>query len=141
MGSRRFLVLAGVVALVTTACGGGASEKPSFNLPTSIGDGEGQLSVLAWPGYVENGRIVLNIHPRAIHGFSFDHGGIRFSARFGGSPYVIDIPLAGLLAIYAKENGQGVSFPERDEPPPAEPAAPGRPAPAPRKGPVLKRVK
>jgi len=93
------------------------------------------------PGYVENGRIVLNIHPRAIHGFSFDHGGIRFSARFGGSPYVIDIPLAGLLAIYAKENGQGVSFPERDEPPPAEPAAPGRPAPAPRKGPVLKRVK
>lgn len=92
--------------------------------------------VLVPPGYVENGRIVLNIHPRAITGFSFDHTGIRFSARFGGSPYAIDIPLAGLLAIYAKENGQGVSFPERDEPPPAEPAAP-----APRKGPVLRRVK
>lgn len=88
------------------------------------------------PGYVENGRIVLNIHPRSINGFSFDQTGIRFSARFGGSPYAIDIPLAGLLAIYAKENGQGVSFPERDEPPPAEPAAP-----AARKGPVLKRVK
>lgn len=55
MGSRRFLVVAGVVALVTTACGGGGSPKPSFNLPTSIGEGEGQLSVLAWPGYVENG--------------------------------------------------------------------------------------
>lgn len=94
------------------------------------------------PGYVENGRIVLNIHPRAINGFSFDHSGIRFSARFGGSPYVIDIPLAGLLAIYAKENGQGVSFPERDEPPPAEPTAPTRgPVSTPRKGPVLKRVK
>ena len=88
------------------------------------------------PGYVENGRIVLNIHPRSINSFSFDQTGIRFSARFGGSPYAIDIPLAGLLAIYAKENGQGVSFPERDEPPPAEPAAP-----AARKGPVLKRVK
>lgn len=94
------------------------------------------------PGYVENGRIVLNIHPRAISGFSFDHSGIRFSARFGGSPYAIDIPLAGLLAIYAKENGQGVSFPERDEPPPAEPAAPVRaPTNAPRKGPVLRRIK
>lgn len=95
------------------------------------------------PGYVENGRIVLNIHPRAITGFNFDHDGIRFSARFGGSPYAIDVPLAGLLAIYAKENGQGVSFPERDEPPPAEPAAPTRASSAaPRKSPpVLKRIK
>ena len=93
-------------------------------------------------GYVENGRIVLNVHPRAIQGFNFDHAGIRFSARFGGSPYNIDIPLAGLLAIYAKENGQGVSFPERDEPPPVTPEPPS-PAPStpPRKGPSLRRVK
>lgn len=94
------------------------------------------------PGYVENGRIVLNVHPRAIQTFSFDHSGIRFSARFGGSPYGIDIPLTGLLAIYAKENGQGVSFPERDDPPPVAPAprgtASGRPT---RKGPSLRRVK
>lgn len=94
------------------------------------------------PGYVENGRIVLNVHPRAINGFSFDHGGIRFSARFGGSPYIIDIPLAGLLAIYAKENGQGVSFPERDEPSPDAPgSAHAEGAAAARKRPVLKRVK
>jgi len=55
MGRKRFLAMAGIVALVTAACGSGGSPKPSFNLPTSIGEGEGQLSVLAWPGYVENG--------------------------------------------------------------------------------------
>lgn len=42
-------------ALVAAACTGGASPTPGSDLPTSVGDGEGQLSVLAWPGYVEDG--------------------------------------------------------------------------------------
>jgi len=91
--------------------------------------------------YVENGRIVLNIHPRAVHDFTFDETAIRFTARFSGHSVAVDIPLAALLAIYAKENGQGVSFPERDEPP-GQPLSTTRgPTSPPRKGPVLKRIK
>jgi stringent starvation protein B len=57
------------------------------------------------------GRIVLNIHPRALQGFGFDDSGIRFTARFGGTPAGVEVPLAAVLAIYARENGQGISFP------------------------------
>lgn len=45
------IVSLGFVAAACTTGGGG----PTFSLPTSVGDGEGELSVLAWPGYVENG--------------------------------------------------------------------------------------
>ncbi len=43
------------ISFVAAACGSGASPKPSFKLPTSVGAGEGALTVLAWPGYAENG--------------------------------------------------------------------------------------
>jgi spermidine/putrescine-binding protein len=43
-------------ALVLAACGGtGTSATPSVSLPTSVGEGEGALTVLAWPGYAEDG--------------------------------------------------------------------------------------
>ena len=102
----------------------------------------GAAGVVVPSGQIENGRIVLNIHPRAVHGFGFDETGIRFSARFGGRSFAVDVPLPALMAIYAKENGQGVSFPERDEPP-QEPAGTPRGAKAEprRKRPVLKRIK
>ena len=55
MDKRRIAGAIGVIAIVLGACtsGPGASAKPS--LVTAIGEGEGELSVLAWPGYVENG--------------------------------------------------------------------------------------
>lgn len=68
--------------------------------------------VQAPTGYADNaGRLILNLHPRALKGFHFDDSWIRFSARFGGSPFNVETPLAAVLAIYAKENGQGISFP------------------------------
>ncbi len=54
MTKRRILALGAVAALIVGACGG-SSGTPAPSLPTSVGDGEGALSVLAWPGYVENG--------------------------------------------------------------------------------------
>jgi putative spermidine/putrescine transport system substrate-binding protein len=54
MGIRRFATALAVVALVIGACSGGGGT-PAPSLPTSVGAGEGALSVLAWPGYVENG--------------------------------------------------------------------------------------
>jgi putative spermidine/putrescine transport system substrate-binding protein len=52
---RRLASVVATAAIVVAACGGGASAKPSFNQPTAVGDGEGALTVLAWPGYAENG--------------------------------------------------------------------------------------
>ncbi len=54
MRKHKVLTLAAIAALVVAACSdGGASPAPS--LPTEIGDGEGALTVLAWPGYAEDG--------------------------------------------------------------------------------------
>jgi stringent starvation protein B len=35
---------------------------------------------------------------------------LRFSARFRGSPFDVSVPVAAVLAIYARENGQGIFF-------------------------------
>ncbi len=83
--------------------------------------------------YVENGQIVLNISPSAIQDLLMDDDGISFNARFGGVPMAVFVPTVGVLAIYAKENGQGMMFgtepgaPSPDEPPtPPEPPKPSQ---------------
>jgi stringent starvation protein B len=92
--------------------------------------------------YVQDARIVLNIHPRAIQGYALDDGGLRFSARFGGRPFMISVPLPAILAVYARENGQGISFPEPEKPSPdSGPGAEGGPGEPPRKGPQLRVIK
>ena len=55
MIKRRMAALATVAVVAVGACGGGSSATPAPSLPTAVGDGEGAVSVLAWPGYVENG--------------------------------------------------------------------------------------
>jgi putative spermidine/putrescine transport system substrate-binding protein len=55
MRSRHPISLAAVLALLAGACGGGTSGTPAPSLPTSLGPGEGALTVLAWPGYAEDG--------------------------------------------------------------------------------------
>ncbi|ASQ45078.1 ClpXP protease specificity-enhancing factor [Legionella clemsonensis] len=70
--------------------------------------------------YVNNGRIVLNISPKACRGLHLENDRIIFTARFSGHSMQIFIAPAAVLAIYAKENGQGMEFPdETHEPPPA----------------------
>ena len=64
------------------------------------------------PAYVQDGRIVLNIHPRAVGHFEFAADAVRFSARFGGQSLSVETPYAAVLAIYARENNQGITFPE-----------------------------
>ena len=89
---------------------------------------------------VQEGKIVLNVAPSAVQGFELDDRSVRFSARFGGKPFGIECPIVAVRAIYARENGQGVAFPETEEPLTPDPPS-GTPAPPPRKGPVLKRIK
>ena len=92
--------------------------------------------------FTENGRIVLNISPQAVHEFHFDENAIAFRARFSGAEHQVYLPMAALLAIYARETGQGVSFPtDRGEELTAEPDKTPPDSSPPRKGPVLKIVK
>ncbi|KGK42029.1 hypothetical protein LH51_10000 [Nitrincola sp. A-D6] len=55
-------------------------------------------------------QLVLNISYSAVQQLNIDQDGVSFNARFGGVPMNVFIPLAAALAIYAKENGQGMGF-------------------------------
>ena len=65
--------------------------------------------------YVKDGKIVLNVSPESIRGLDMGNEEIGFSARFGGNPYEITVPVRAVLAIYAKENGKGMIFPEKEQ--------------------------
>ena len=60
--------------------------------------------------YVKDGEIVLNIGPVAVERFRIGNDLIEFSARFNGVEREILIPVGAVSAIYARENGQGLSF-------------------------------
>jgi stringent starvation protein B len=68
--------------------------------------------------YVRNGEIVLNIGPLAANKLKIGTDYVEFVARFGGTARELIIPVSQVGAIYARENGQGMSFPierETDE--------------------------
>ena len=60
--------------------------------------------------YARDGQIVLNIAPRAVGNHELANDEVRFNARFGGVPRQVNVPLAAVLAIYARENGAGTMF-------------------------------
>ncbi|HEU0195684.1 MAG TPA: ClpXP protease specificity-enhancing factor [Nevskiaceae bacterium] len=94
--------------------------------------------------YVQDGRIALNVAPMAVQGFDPSCDPLLFSARFGGHSFELEVPTRAVLAIYARENGEGISFgvpegtaaiPDPDAPQPtptptptSPDAAPGAPA-------------
>ncbi len=82
--------------------------------------------------YVSDGQIVLNIAPTAVNNLLVTNEAVQFSARFGGVPMQVHVPIVAVIAIYAKETGQGMSFgrePGAPEPPEQPPEPPkGRPS-------------
>jgi stringent starvation protein B len=62
--------------------------------------------------HVKDGRIVFNIAFDVVQEFLISNEGIEFTARFSGIPTYIYIPMAAVAAIYAKENGEGMAFPD-----------------------------
>ncbi len=62
------------------------------------------------PGYAADGQIVLNTAPAAVRYFTMDNQAISFEARFSGAPFSLYVPITAVLAIYARENGQGMFF-------------------------------
>ncbi len=93
--------------------------------------------------YVKDNEIVLNISMDATSALQLDNDFISFKARFGGQPREIVVPIERVMAIYARENGQGMAFPvsevtaaslpqasavddaNGEDPPPSAPQRPG----------------
>ena len=63
-------------------------------------------------GHVQNGKIVLNVHTHAVKALELGNEFITFSARFGGTSHAINLPLQSVVRVFARENGQGISFQE-----------------------------
>ena len=88
--------------------------------------------------HIQNGKIILNIAPMAISSLVLGDNDITFTARFSGQPMALHIPVEAVLAVYAKENGQGMMFSEDDgavsatddddDPGPDDPDKPKRPS-------------
>ncbi|BCG62788.1 MAG: stringent starvation protein B [Methyloprofundus sp.] len=71
--------------------------------------------------YIEDDKIVLNVHPEAINELSLGNTTVEFNARFNGQPMHIIAPVPAIMAIYARENGKGMVFDQEegdDIPPP-----------------------
>lgn len=71
---------------------------------------------------VQKGKVILNIDNAAVRELDLGNAWLTFKARFSGSEYDVVVPIEAVLAIYAKENGQGMMFSLEDETvPPSDP--------------------
>jgi len=75
--------------------------------------------------YVKDGKIVLNVSWSATAQLKLGNDAVTFSGRFGGASMNVRVPIVAVLAIYARESGQGMVFSEDD----ADPLAPDGPTP------------
>ncbi|PUE11896.1 ClpXP protease specificity-enhancing factor [Limnohabitans sp. T6-5] len=103
--------------------------------------------------YVQGGEIVLNVSMDATSSLKLGNDFIEFKARFGGKPRDIMVPISRVMAIYARENGQGMAFPVSEEEPAASSLSEARiqehvstdddatPPPSTPPRPTLKRIK
>jgi stringent starvation protein B len=95
-----------------------------------------QPGVQVPPQAISEGRVVLNLAPRAVAHLEIGNDAITFMARFGGVSQSVNVPVAAVQAIYARENGQGMLL-AADSPdaapaiePPAEASSPKSSAPS-----------
>ena len=90
--------------------------------------------------FIEDGKIVLNISPTATQALSLGNDLIELSARSSGAEMTVSVPRMPVLAIYSRENGQGMMFAEEEDGDEPSPIGPGD-APVQSKKPTLTIVK
>lgn len=78
-----------------------AADYPGVNVPLQ---------------FVQEGRITLNLSPMAVQTLNIEDDPIWFSARFSGRPFDVIVPPGAVLAIFARENGEGLVFGEVEPP-------------------------
>lgn len=101
---------------------------------------------------IKDGKVVLNIAARAVGHLQMDNDAVAFTARFGGVSHAVIVPISAVLAVYARETGQGMALPEdigaaeataeasADDESPGDDDTP-TPTPPPKRGPHLRIVK
>ena len=77
--------------------------------------------------YVRDGKIVLNLSWNATAQLSMSGDEISFNGRFGGASMTVRIPMDAVLAVYARETGQGMIFAEDESGPTPQPPEPTQP--------------
>lgn len=70
--------------------------------------------------YVQEGRITLNVSPMAVQSLDLQADPIWFSARFGGRAFEVQVPVGAVLAVFARENGEGIVFGDIEPAPPKD---------------------
>ncbi|MES1954586.1 ClpXP protease specificity-enhancing factor [Salinisphaera hydrothermalis] len=78
-----------------------AADAPGVNVPRQF--------------VTDDGKITINISPTAVRGLALENQLISFSARFSGANYNVAVPPGAVLALYARENGEGMLFGEVEE--------------------------
>ena len=96
-----------------------AADYPGVNVPLQ---------------FVQEGRITLNLSPMAVQSLNIEDDPIWFSARFSGRPFDVIVPTGAVLAIFARENGEGLVFGEVEPPQAGDTPLPPAPAGAPSAG-------
>jgi len=81
--------------------------------------------------YVRDGKIVLNVSWNATSQLKIGNDELSFSGRFGGSSMMVRVPVEAVLAIYARETGQGMIFADEESGPAAPPPGGAPPEGAP----------
>lgn len=88
--------------------------------------------------FVKEGRITLNLSPMSVQNLDLQHDPICFFARFSGRQFEVQVPSGAVLAVFARENGEGIVFGEVE---PTEPTGQSQPGPKPSGKPKLRVVK
>ena len=93
------------------------------------------------PGTAKDGRVVLNLSASATRNLQISNEVLTVDCRFAGKPFHVTVPMGALVAVFARENGEGMSFePEQAAEKPAATEAPPPTKPPPKKGPKLTLV-
>ena len=71
--------------------------------------------------YVADGHIVLNVSPTAVRNLTITNDTLSFDGRFSGRAFQVSAPTASVMAIYAKETGEGMMFNEDAQAPAGSP--------------------
>jgi stringent starvation protein B len=73
--------------------------------------------------FVQDGKIVLNVSWTATANLRMTNDEVSFSGRFGGTSMSVSVPITAVLAIYARETGQGMIFNDDDAGPQGPPVS------------------
>ncbi len=70
---------------------------------------------------IQNGKVILNTSPGAVQNLDIANEWLSMDARFSGKSEHIYVPVAAIIAVYAKENGQGMMFADDTDQSPPKP--------------------